>query len=328
MEKNPLNETFKILSNFENNNNNKKYMGENEDPINQIDLSLKKLLLDLKKNNSLMNNYMETVIFKDNKNENILYDYNHKKYSSNNFYNKNIYENFLIEEEDNDSQDIPEGEYITKKISKKKNSNDRMNKINHNYKTIKKRDKQFSQRNLSSYKKDFNKEKKLSFRSLSYRNYNQKSDKENNLNKSKTILEKIKQLKNTNENNKNEILAYQTNYNKDFQTIIQNIAQKEKEINEKHEDKINNMMDEINSHKNKINELIINNKKNMNLNIQKIQNIISKNKMQKEQIKNKYDLIIKELKEDKNNLIKDKNIYIARFEELEETKMKLNNEID
>ena len=160
MENNPLNETFKILSNFENNNNNKNYMGENEDPINQIDLSLKKLLLDLKNNNLLMNDYMETIIFKDNKGDNILYDYNHKKYSSNNFYNKNIYENFLIEEEDNDSQDIPEGEYITKKISKKKNSNDRMRMINHNYKTTKKRDKQFSQRNLSSYKKDFNKEKK------------------------------------------------------------------------------------------------------------------------------------------------------------------------
>lgn len=304
-------------------------MGENEDPINKINLSLKQLLVDLKGNNSLINNYMETLIFKDKKDESKLYDYNLKKFSSSiiNNNNKN-FDNFLIEERDNISQEIPIGEYLTKKISKKKKSNVRMNKINHNYKPTKKRNKILSERSLSNYNKDFNKEKRLSYKIISYRkNNDHQVNKESNLNKYKSILEKIKQMRNVNENNKKEILEYQNNCNKILQTIIENISKKEKGINERHEEKINSMIDEINTYKNKINELIINNKKNMKLNIQKIQKITNQNKIQKEQIKIKYELIIKELQEDKNNLIKDKNIYIFRFEELEEAKMKLNKEI-
>ena len=334
MENNLLNDSLKILNIFENNVNI-----INDEPIKQINFSLEKFLLDLKNNSTIINSYLETEVFnKDEINDDeILNQINNKK--KNYFINNNIYnsQNDFVKSDEENKNDLNHNyifntkqfKKLPRKNSYKNNKNIINSEINNNIIEDKKRNythRSFS--NLMRINNNMKRNKLFNNLNIYKRINNNYMDNYININKYNSILEKIRQIKNSNENNKNEILNYKKNFNKMFTTIIDRISKKEFQLNMAHQNQIFKMINEINSYKNKMNEILNINKKNMNDYIHKLKGIINQNKIKKEEIKNKYEKLIKDLEKAKDNLIQDKKIYCERFDELKETNTKLNNEIN
>jgi len=294
-----------------------------EDPINQINMSLDQLLTNLKSDKAITNDNLEAELFNDNYDSKPLDQQILSYQNKNTFMNiKGLYNNLndynIIRDEGKKYDDIennlviPSKELI-EKLSKRQSykSNDNNNKVN-SLNRFRSKDKLIPYRSLSS-KKEFKYTDRKIFNTIP----NEKIINNNNYNID--ILEKIRKIKISNNNNKNDILNFQKNFMKLFQILINSVRQKEAEINKRNQN-------QINAYKYKINEIMSKNQ-NSNISSQKMQNIINQNKIQKDEIINKYEKIIKDLEVANNNLMQDKKMYNERFEELKEARVKLNNEL-
>ena len=225
-----------------------------EDPINQVNMSLDQLLTNLKSDKAITNDNFEAELFNDNYDNKPL-DRQIQSYQNKNtfmnikgFYNNlNDYDNVIKDEEKkyDDIENnlvIPSKELIDK-LSKRQSykSNDNNNKIN-SFNKFRSKDKLIPYRSLSS-KKEFKYADRKIFNTIPTEKiiYNN--------NNSVDILEKIKQIKISNNNNKNDILNFQKNFMKLFQFLINSVRQKEKEINKRNQN-------QINAYKLKINEIL------------------------------------------------------------------------
>ena len=149
----------------------------------------------------------------------------------------------------------------------------------------------------------------------------------NNLRNYKSVLEKIKEIKNENLGFKNEIKEYQNIFNEMLKIIINGVMMKESEMNAKYKNIVNKLRKDLELSKKKMNKIDIDYKKRTNSNLQKFNNIINNNKIQKEQIEKNFQESIDNLEQEKNKLIEEKNNLIEEQKNKNNELSKLNDEL-
>ena len=149
----------------------------------------------------------------------------------------------------------------------------------------------------------------------------------NNLRNYRSLLEKIREIKNENLGFKNEIEEYQNIFNEMVKIVVNGVMMKESEMNDKYQNIVNKLLKDLELSKQKINKIDIDYKKRTNYNLQKFNNIINNNKIQKEQIEKNFQESIDNLEQEKNKLIKEKNNLIEEQKNKNIELNKLNDEL-
>ena len=149
----------------------------------------------------------------------------------------------------------------------------------------------------------------------------------NNLRNYRSLLEKIREIKNENLGFKNEIEEYQNIFNEMIKIVVNGVMMKESEMNDKYQNIVNKLLKDLELSKQKINKIDIDYKKRTNYNLQKFNNIINNNKIQKEQIEKNFQESIDNLEQEKNKLIKEKNNLIEEQKNKNIELNKLNDEL-